>query len=109
VTTGVDNNGDGSTADRPVVNGVLLPRNFGEGTPVYDLSLFAEKQISLTERFKLSLRAEGFNLTNHNNIVGRNGTWGNAETPVQTFGTPLGGINNVDPGREFQFMARFRF
>jgi outer membrane receptor protein involved in Fe transport len=109
VTTGVDNNGDGSTADRPVVNGVLLPRNFGKGTPVYDLSLFAEKQISLTERFKLSLRAEGFNLTNHNNIVGRNGTWGNADTPVQTYGTPLGGINNVDPGREFQFMARFRF
>jgi hypothetical protein len=109
VTTGVDNNGDGSTADRPFVNGAVVSRNFGKGTPVYDWSSFVAKRINLTERFNLELRAEGFNLTNHNNIVGRNGTWGNAATPVATYGTPLGGINNVDPGREFQFMARVRF
>jgi hypothetical protein len=109
VTTGVDNNGDGSNADRPFVDGAILPRNFGKGTPVYDWSAFVAKRLDFTERFNLELRAEGFNLTNHNNIVGRNGTWGNAAAPFATFGTPLGGINNVDPGREFQFMARVRF
>jgi hypothetical protein len=110
-TTGLDNNGDGSTSDRPVILGQVAPRNYGRGTFVYDVAAFAEKRINLSERFKLDLRAEGFNLTNHNNIVGRNGTWGNAASgiPNATFGQPLGGINNVDPGREFQFMARVRF
>ena len=30
VTTGVDNNGDGNTSDRPVVNGVVVPRDWGQ-------------------------------------------------------------------------------
>ena len=47
-------------------------------------------------------------MTNHANIVGRNGTYGNAAdgTPLPTFGQPLGGISNVDPGRQFQFLIR---
>jgi hypothetical protein len=109
ITTGVDNNGDGSNADRPVIDGVVIPRNFGKGTAVYDLSGFVEKGLNLTERFKLQLRAEGYNLTNHNNIVGRNGTFGNGATPNSSLGAAVGGINNVDPGREFQFMVRLRF
>ncbi len=110
-TTGVDNNGDGSNSDRPVINGVVVPRNFGQGTPVYDWSLFVEKGIPLSERAVISLRAEGFNLTNHNNVVGRNGVYGNLTTgqPLAAFGTPLGGINNTDPGRQFQFLVRLGF
>ena len=109
VTTGVDNNGDRSNADRPVIDGALLGRNAGHGTPVYDVQTFAEREFRLSDRARASLRAEAFNLLNHGNIVGWNGVWGNAASPAPTFGQPLGGIANVDPGRQFQFLLRFKF
>lgn len=111
ITTGLDNNGDGSNADRPVINGSVIARNSGRGTSVYDVQMFVEKHFKLTERAELSFRAEAFNLFNHSNIVGRNGVFGNDAkgTPALTLGMPLGGINNVDPGREFQFLVHFRF
>jgi hypothetical protein len=110
-TTGADNNGDGANTDRPVLNGSLLGRNSERGTDTFDLSLFIQKDFSLTPGLTLSLRAEGFNLTNHANIVGRNGVYGNAAdgTPLPSFGAALGGINNVEPARAFQFQARVAF
>lgn len=109
VVTGVDNNGDGSTADRPVVNGVVVPRNAARGTATYDVGAFVEKSFRLGERVKLGLRAESFNLLNHANIVGRNTTWGNAATPNASFGQPLAGSANVDPARQWQFVMRMEF
>jgi outer membrane receptor protein involved in Fe transport len=109
ITTGVDNNGDGSNSDRPVINGVVIPRNSGIGSSTYDISAFAEKAIQIRERMAVSLRAEAFNLTNHNNIYGRNGVFGNTASPSASLGAPLGGISNVDPGRELQFQLRFSF
>ena len=110
VTTGVDNNGDGSNSDRPVVNGVLLGRNAPRGTPQYDVETFAQRDLSLlSERLRTSIRAEAFNLLNHANIVGRNGVWGNGNAPLASFGQALGGIANVDPGRQFQFSLRLAF
>jgi hypothetical protein len=107
--TGVDNNSDGNVSDRPVVNGGLYGRNVGQGTPFYDVQIFVQKDFVFSERYRLSLRAEAFNLFNHANIVGRNGTWGNGNQPLPTYGQPLGGISNVDPGRQFQFFGRFSF
>jgi hypothetical protein len=109
ITTGFDNNGDGSNSDRPVINGVLIPRNSGRGSSTYDISAFAEKAVQIRERMAVSLRAEAFNLTNHNNIYGRNGVFGNNASPSASLGAPLGGISNVDPGRELQFQLRFSF
>jgi carboxypeptidase family protein len=111
ITTGVDNNGDGSTSDRPFVDGRILGRNAGQGTPTYDISTFLEKTFQVNERFNFHLRAEAFNLFNHSNIVGRNGTYGNSATgiPSSTLGAPLGGISNTDPGRAFQFTVRLAF
>lgn len=109
ITTGVDNNGDGINADRPVINGAVIGRNAGRGTPIYNFSTFFEKSLRFSERFQLSLRAEAFNVLNHSNIYGRNGVFGNGPLPSPTFGMALGGLANVDPGREFQFSARFRF
>ncbi|HEX2642827.1 MAG TPA: TonB-dependent receptor, partial [Thermoanaerobaculia bacterium] len=43
ITTGADNNGDGSNADRPVINGRVIGRNAGRGDSVYDVSLFLER------------------------------------------------------------------
>jgi hypothetical protein len=50
-------------------------------------------------------------VTNHQNVVGYNGVYGNNAdgTPLSTFGQPLGGLANTEPGRQYQFQARIRF
>jgi outer membrane receptor protein involved in Fe transport len=110
ITTGADNNGDGSTADRPVIDGHVIGRNTGRTGSLYDLALFVERDFPLGSTL-LSLRAEVFNLTNHANVVGYNSVYGNNTNgqPLSTFGTPLGGVSNVDPGRQVQVQARLRF
>ena len=109
-TTGADNNGDGSNADRPVIDGQVVGRNAFRGDDLYDLTLFVERGFHLSAA-TLTIRAEVFNVTDHENVVGRNAVYGNAATgaPLATFGQPLGGIANVDPGRQFQLGARVRF
>jgi outer membrane receptor protein involved in Fe transport len=108
IVTGVDNNGDGGGGDRPVIDGVVVGRNTGEGSDIIDLSLFLGYEFALGGSARLALRAECLNVTNHANIVGRNGTWGNNANgqPLPTFGMPLGGVANVDPPRQFQFQVR---
>ncbi len=109
VTTGNDNNGDGVNSDRPLINGGIVPRNFGMGTPLYSVDVFLQKAFRFGERTDFTLRAECFNTFNHYNIVGRNGTYGQGATPLATFGTPLGGISNIEPVRQMQFLGRIRF
>jgi hypothetical protein len=109
ITAGSDLNGDGANVDRPVINGVVIGRNAGRGNALYDVSPFIEKDFALTEHARLTLRAEGFNIFNHPNTIGRNGVYGTGVTPLPTFGRTLGGVANVDPGRMFQFEGRFRF
>ncbi len=108
ITTGSDTNGDGATTDRPVINGVTFGRNAGHGSSIFSLDAFVEKSIPVAG-LDLAVRAEGFNLTNHQNVVGRNGVYGTNAEPLSTFGLPLGGISNVDPGRQYQFEIRARF
>jgi hypothetical protein len=110
-TTGVTNSGDtGATTDRPVINGVVVGRNTGRGTAIYDLEPFVGKRITLVpERVHANLRAEAFNVLNHRNVVGFSGTWGNGATPGVGFGTPLAGITNQLYPRELQFSAQIEF
>ena len=77
VTTGVDNNGDGNTSDRPVINGVVVPRDWGQAPAIYDFDFALAKLFKIGERTSLSLRAESFNTFNHLNTFSRNGTYGN--------------------------------
>ena len=107
IVTGIDNNGDGGAGDRPVIDGQVVGRNAGEGTSLFDLSLFLGYELAIGGT-RVGLRAECLNVTDHANIVGRNATWGNNANgaPLPTFGQPLGGIANVDPGRQFQFLVR---
>ena len=109
ITTGADLNGDGANVDRPVINGSVVARNAGRGNALYDVSIFLEREFALTEHLRLSLRGESFNLFNHANTIGRNGVYGTGATPNRTFGSTLGGVANVDPGRMFQFQARATF
>jgi hypothetical protein len=106
--TGVDNNGDGVNNDRPVINGQVEGRYAFRGTPIYDTAVFAEGRVK-TPRGSLTLRMEGFNLFNSANVLGRNGTYGNADAPLSTFGQASPGLANIDPGRMLQFLVRFGF
>jgi hypothetical protein len=106
-TTGAGNSGDGATADRPVIDGVVVGRNTGHGRPVYDFSPFVEKILALgSDRTRLTVRVESFNAFNHANFVGYSGTWGNGAAPGAGFGAPLAGITNQLPARSLQFSAR---
>jgi Carboxypeptidase regulatory-like domain/TonB dependent receptor len=111
VLTGVDNNGDGVTADRPFLNGVLTPRNSGQGSPLYDVDSSLQKAFNIGEKLHINLRAEAFNLFNHGNFYTRSATFGNTATPVAAFGTLTGisGISQVGPSRMMQFSARVLF
>ncbi len=109
ITTGVDNNGDGNTSDRPVINGAVIGRDAGAAPATYDFNFALQKSIHMTERANLILRAESYNTTNHLNLYTLNGVYGNAANPVATFGTPMGGLANVGPPRLMQFMARIVF
>ena len=115
ITTGADNNGDSTNSDRPVINGAVIGRNVGKGTPIYDVAAFLQREFRLRERLTLSARAEAFNLFNHSNIVLRQGVYGNLVSGLPdpavspALGQGLGGIANVEPGREFQFQLRLTF
>jgi hypothetical protein len=121
-TTGVDNNGDGATNDRPVINGAVISKSAFRGTPTSEVAIFVENRIRLTERVSLLLRLEGFNLFNHGNYLARGVTvYGDGPTAAPTFGwfTPASAIGadghaipafaNIDPPRTFQLQARFVF
>jgi hypothetical protein len=106
--TGVDNNGDGVNNDRPVINGQVVSRYAFRGTPTYDTALFAEGRVRVAPG-TVTLRVEGFNVFNRANVLGRNGTYGNTDTPLSTFGQASPGLANIDPGRMVQFLVRFGF
>ncbi len=118
-TTGIDNNGDGSNNDRPVINGQVIGKSTFRGTATSDVGFFAEDRIKTSERTALTLRIEGFNLFNHGNYLGRGQTvYGDTGTPNPTFGqlvavgsatNAVPAFANVDPPRSFQLLARFTF
>jgi hypothetical protein len=107
--TGSTNSGDtGATTDRPVINGAVVGRNAGRGRAIYDISPFLEKSFG-TERIRVLLRAEAFNVFNHANFVGYSGTYGNGAAAGAGFGGPLVGITNQLPARSLQFSAKLTF
>ncbi len=109
-TTGTTNSGDtGATTDRPVINGVVVGRNIGRGNAIYDVSPFLERPFAIGEHVRLLLRAEAFNVFNHPNVVGYNGTYGNGSTAPVGFGAPLVGITNQLPARSLQFSVKVAF
>jgi hypothetical protein len=117
-TTGVDNNGDGSNNDRPVIDGEVVGKSAFRGTSTSDVSLFVEHRLKLA-RNTILFRVEGFNVLNHGNYLGRGQTvYGDAAAPIPTFGqlvaagsatNALPAFANVDPPRMFQLQVRFLF
>ncbi len=110
IVTGTNNSGDtGGTTDRPIINGVVVPRNAGRGRSIYELSPFVEKEFAFGERVRLRGRVEAFNVFNHPNFVGYSGTFGNGATAGAGFGQPLTGITNQLPARSLQFLLRLLY
>jgi hypothetical protein len=108
--TGANNSGGGATADRPVIDGVVVGRNTGRGTSIYELSPFLERPFGLGgDRVRIVPRVEAFNVLNHVNFVGFSGTWGNGAAPGLGFGSPLIGITSQLPARSLQFSLRVEF
>jgi hypothetical protein len=106
--TGVDNNGDGLLTDRPAG----FERNSFQGPPHKRLDLSVMRRFAvkgLNETARIELRAEAFNIFNNSNFYRFNNVYGNGDQPVANFARPLSGITSVDPGRQFQFGARFVF
>jgi hypothetical protein len=66
---GNDTNGDGVTADRPMlVPGVELPRNYFTNRPLYDVDMRAQKGFKFGESRRLVFSAEFFNILNRSNL-----------------------------------------
>ena len=113
-TTGIDNNGDGINNDRPVIGGEVIRKSAFRGTPTSDLGAFVEGRVR-----RFLIRAEGFNLLNHGNYLGRGQTvYGDGAAANPTFGQLVAAGNaanaipafaNVDPPRMFQMQVRFSF
>jgi hypothetical protein len=119
-TTGADNNGDGINNDRPLIDGVILPKSAFRGTATSDVAAFVEKRFRFSESKAILLRLEGFNLFNHGNFLGRGvTTFGPGQTAAATFGqfvtnvgtaaTAIPAFANIDPPRMFQLQAKFVF
>ena len=111
LTTGAVNSGDvGGTTDRPVINGMVVGRNAGRGKGIYSVDPFISRVFPLfRDVVQLDLRAEAFNLFNHPNFVGYNGTYGNTAAPSPTLGVPLAGVTAQLPARQMQFSVHVSF
>jgi hypothetical protein len=95
------------TAGRPVVNGAFIRRNSGIGPDFFSLNLRVSR-IFRVGPVQLEGLAEGFNLTNRENIVTVNGNFGSGsypDRPSSTFGQPT----SVGDPRTFQFALRVAF
>jgi hypothetical protein len=102
-TTGI------TTVTNPAGNSISfgnLGRNTFVGPPQYftDMSIF--KNTKLTERLKLQLGLEFFNLFNHINFTVPNNNIGNAASPNGDFGEIK---YNAYGGRVIQYRAKFLF
>jgi Carboxypeptidase regulatory-like domain/TonB dependent receptor len=111
LVTGTTNSGNtGATTDRPVINGAVVGRNTGRGTAIYSVDPFVSRLFPIyKELVKVDLRAEAFNVFNHANFVGFNGTYGNGSTAPASLGAPLPGVTSQLPARFMQFSAKVSF
>jgi hypothetical protein len=101
ILLGSDRNFDTNNNDRPVGVG----RNTGSGFDFASLDIRLGRQFRISERFKIEITADGFNLLNRANYAVPNNTFGSGATPLPTFGQPT---QAFDP-RQFQFGLRLNF
>ncbi|HEY7290747.1 MAG TPA: TonB-dependent receptor [Vicinamibacterales bacterium] len=96
------------TAGRPIVNGEYIPRNSGEGPDFFSLGLRLSRTFAFGDRTRVEGIVEGFNLTNHTNVVTLNGNFGTGSYPANPSPT-FGQVTAVGDPQTFQFAVRVRF
>jgi carboxypeptidase family protein/TonB-dependent receptor-like protein len=96
------------TAGRPIVAGEFIPRNAGESSPFFTFNARVSRTFPVKGRVQLEMLVEGFNLTNHVNVVTRNTNFGAGAYPTNP-SPGFGQITGVGEARSFQFAARVRF
>ena len=95
------------TAGRPIVNGEFIERNSGESTPFFTVGLRVSRSFRVGPT-TLDGIVEGFNLTNHTNVVARNTNFGSGAYPTNPSPT-FNQVTAVGDPRAFQFAARVKF
>jgi hypothetical protein len=96
------------TAGRPIVNGEFIPRNAGVGSDYFSLSARVSRSFRITGRVSIEALAEGFNLTNHRNVLTRNTNFGSGAYPANP-SPSFNQVTGLSEPRSFQFGARVRF
>ena len=96
-----------------------LGRNVLRGLPLYQVDVAVRRQFNLTERLKVQIRAEAFNLFNHPNFAYAPGGIGSNISNPSTLGVPsqmlgrnLGGLSplyQIGGPRSLQFSLRVSF
>ena len=91
----------------------ILQRNAFRVPNVQNLDVRLSKRFRFTEKYKLELLAEGFNVLNRTNVFGVNTTLytrsGNTLTFNPAFGQTTGADSTLYRERQIQFAARFQF
>jgi outer membrane receptor protein involved in Fe transport len=96
------------TAGRPIVDGEFISRNAGIGSDFFSLNARVSREFRITSRLQVEALAEGFNLTNHVNVLTRNTNFGTGEYPTNPLPT-FGRVTAVGDPKTFQFGLRVRF
>ena len=100
--TGIDNNGDTHSVDRPVGLGRNSFR--APAQAVTDLNLV--KLITFGSGRRAEIRLDVFNVFNKMNYISVNEIYGEGPDPLPTFLAPIAGIQNADPSRRIQVGLR---
>jgi hypothetical protein len=96
------------TAGRPIVNGDFIPRNAGAGSGFLTLNLRVSRVFHAGGRVQAEVLGEVFNLTNHENVLTRNGNFGAGAYPANP-APAFGQVTAAGEMRSFQVGARLRF
>jgi hypothetical protein len=96
------------TAGRPIVDGSFIERNAGIGNRYFNLSLRVDRSFQISRRVQLQALVEGFNLTNHHNVLTRNTNFGSGAYPSNP-APNFDQITALAEPRSLQFGMRVRF
>jgi hypothetical protein len=97
-----------TTAPPDVTTAVFIGRNSGTGPDFFSLNARLSRTFQTGTRVRIEAMAEGFDLTNRENVVTYNGNFGGGSYPTAP-ASSFGQITAVADPREFQLALRASF